>query len=259
MKENKYIVFLLQNSHDFLVYRMRLFIIVFTSFIAPIVMMWVLSSLPGKIINGANREQIITYYLTTSILYLFMNSKIDSFVKEAIQQGELATYLIKPVSFWLVAFVKDISGRIIRLVFGLPIFILLLLAYSQSFKLNLSDLGLTSIMIMLSFLIAFTFSFSLGLLTFWIEEVWGLQNVKEVSVVLLGGVALPYYFFPEALQRVLTYTPFPYLVNWPLRKGFSGNLALEFTMAVCWLIIFTAISMILWRKGLKKYSALGTY
>jgi len=114
-------------------------------------------------------------------------------------------------------------------------------------------------MLSISFLIAFSFSFSLGLLTFWVEEVWGIQNVKEVAIVLLGGVALPYYFFPLALQKFLTFTPFPYMINWPLRKGFSGSLTFEFIMALSWLLIFTLISIFLWKRGIKKYSALGTY
>ena len=260
MLQNKYIVFFLQNSHDFLVYRTRLIIVVITQFVAPLVMLWVLTGLPGKYISGMSKEQITTYYLSTSILFLFMSSKIDTYVKEAIQQGELATYLIKPVSFWLVALVKDVSGRIIRLIVGIPIFVLLLLMYSQSFSsITFSNIAITILMLIISFMLAFWLSFSLGLITFWIEEVWGFQNVKDVSIILLGGVALPYHFFPQVLQTVLTFTPFPYLINWPLRKGFSGNLLLEFTMAISWLVIFIILSMILWKKGLRKYSALGTY
>jgi ABC-2 type transport system permease protein len=118
---------------------------------------------------------------------------------------------------------------------------------------------MVGMMMVISFLIAFSFSFVVGLLTFWVEEVWGLQNVKDVSIVLLGGVALPYYFFPITLQKILVFTPYPYLVNWPLRKGFSGNLLLEFIMAVFWLVTFLLLGQLLWKKGLKKYSALGTY
>lgn len=140
MYQNKYFVFFLQNCHDFLIYRMRLFIIVLSQFVAPLVMLWILSGLPSQFVAGMDKEQITTYYLSTSILFLFMSSKIDSFVKEAIQQGELATYLIKPVSFWLVAFIKDISGRIVRLIFGLPIFILLFVFYSQSFSISSSGI-----------------------------------------------------------------------------------------------------------------------
>jgi ABC-2 type transport system permease protein len=256
---NKYLAYFLQNSHDFFVHRMRILLIVVTTFVAPLVMMLVLSNLPGKVVSGLTKQEIITYYLTTSILFVFMNSRIDFFVKEAIQQGELAVYLIRPVKFWLVAFVKDMSGRVIRLLFGIPIFILLSVFYSLSPALSMTDLMVLSLMLMLSFSLAFCLSFTVGLLAFWLDEVWGIQNVKEVSVVLLSGVVLPYSFFPEILQRILVFTPFPYLVNWPLRKGFSGSIILEFFIAGIWLLLLISLIVIMWRRGLKKYSALGTY
>lgn len=84
MHENKHIVLFFQNIHDFLVYRTRLVIIVLSSFIAPLVMMWILNGLPGQFVNGMSKNDLISYYLTTSILYLFLNSKIDSYVKESI-------------------------------------------------------------------------------------------------------------------------------------------------------------------------------
>lgn len=259
MHENKHIVLFFQNIHDFLVYRTRLVIIVLSSFIAPLVMMWILNGLPGQFVNGMSKNDLISYYLTTSILYLFLNSKIDSYVKESIQLGEIANYLVKPINFWSVAFVKDISGRFIKFVFGLPLFILLVFIYSLQLNFDLNYLSLTISMLTISFFLSFTLAFSVGLLAFWLEEVWGIQNVKEVAIVLLSGIALPYTFFPLALQKFLIFTPFPYLINWPLHKGFSGNLTLEFVMAMAWLLAFLLLNWFVWKKGIKKYSALGTY
>lgn len=259
MRKNKYVVLFFQNIHDFLVYRTRLVIIALSSFIAPLVMMWILSGLPGQFVNGMSKSDLVSYYLTTSILYLFLNSKIDSYVKESIQQGEIANYLVKPINFWSVALVKDISGRFIKFIFGLPLFILLIFIYSLPINFDPSYLSFTIGMIVISFLLSFTLAFSVGLLAFWLEEVWGIQNVKEVAIVLLSGIALPYTFFPQALQKFLVFTPFPYLVNWPLHKGYSGNLTLEFVMALAWLFAFLLLNMFMWKKGIKKYSALGTY
>lgn len=259
MFKNKYLVLFQQNLHDLLIYRARLIIIVLSSFVAPLVMMWILSSLPGQFINGMSKKDLVAYYLTTSILYLFLNSKIDSYVKESIQQGEIANYLVKPISFWGVALIKDISGRFVKLVFGLPLFILLVFIYSIQISVDINLLVQTTIMILISFLLSFTFSFSVGSLAFWIEEVWGIQHLKEVAVSLLSGIVLPYTFFPETLQKFLVFTPFPYLVNWSLHKGFSGNLILEFILAVFWLIMLIILNLLMWKNGIKKYSALGTY
>lgn len=258
--ENKYLVFMIQNAHDFLTYRLRLFITVLNQFAMPLVMLFILSNLPGKAVAGASKQQLTYYFILTAILYLFTNSDIDSFVKEAIQQGELATYLIKPVHFWLVALSRDLSQRLLKLVLGIPVFIILLIFYFNSLHLpSYNNLPLTLLTLTLSFLLSFAISFTVGLLAFWLEEVWGVQNLKRVAILFLGGAALPYYFFPAYLQKILIYTPFPYLVNWSIRKGFSGNLLIELSSASFWLLFFSILNFYLWKTGLKKYSALGTY
>ena len=256
----KYWVFFLQNVHDFLIYRVRLLLVVVSEFVAPLVMIWLFTGLAARHVSGMTKEQLLSYYLFTSILFLFTHSNIDSFVSTAIQHGELAGYLVKPLHFWLVAFIKDFSSRILKLIIGLPFFIVLVVVYSKfSFHFSVFDLITTLAIITLSFLLSFALAFSLGLLTFWVEEVWGFQNLEEVMVALLGGVALPYQFFPIWLQKFLQFTPFPYLVNWAVRKGFTGNLLFEFMMAMIWLFILSNLAIWMWKKGIKKYSALGTY
>jgi len=255
--ENKYLVLFQQNSHDFLAYRVRLVVNIINQFMAPLVIMLVLTNLIGNSINGMTKSQIVNYYLSTSILYLFLNSKIDSYIKEAIQQGEISTYLIRPINFWLVALVKDISARVIKLMLGLPILVLLILIFSMSFPTLSPDMLVSLLMIPIALLLAFSISFCVGALAFWFEEVWGFQNLKEVAILLLSGVVLPYTFFPKILQRILTFTPFPYLINWPLHKGFSGNIAFEFSMAILWLVLLLGISAFMWKAGTKRYCAAG--
>lgn len=231
---------------------------IISQFISPLVMIWIFSGGAIKQLKGVNQEQITSYYIFTSILYIFLNSTIDDYVRNSIQEGQLAFYLLKPLNFFWVAFVKDSSTRLTKLIMGLPIFGILFLLNRNSIEYSaLPSPVIIFPMLLISFSLVFIISFSLGLLTFWLEEVWGVQNLKYVSFLLLGGVALPYQFFPLSLQRVLYWTPFPYLINWPLRQGFTGNLSFEFIIAIGWLILLLFFGRGLWRAGIKKYSTLG--
>lgn len=254
----KYFRLFNQQIQEFLSYRASVFLSLLSQFISPLVMMWVLTSLPQANIT-MNQNQIIRYYLFTSILYILMSSKVDLYLKESIQHGELANYLTKPINFWMVALLKDTSERILKMTLALPIFIVLIFLYNQFTIFEHINLITLLPIIVISFLLSFILSFIFGLFTFWTEEVWGLLNAKEVAIMLLGGIALPYQFFPKSLEHFLTYTPFPYLVNWPLRVGFSGNIVNEFIIAISWTILLFLLGHLIWKKGLRKYCALGTY
>ena len=248
----------LQYVHEMLTYRLRIILMVISNFATPIVMLLVLQSIDNR--SGLSTQQLVSYYIFTTILALSMRSRVDEFVQESIEEGGLATYLIRPVHFWLIALTNDLSSRILKLLFGIPVFLVLLFIYSR-IHISVSWISTLTIagMILLSFSLSFTFSFMIGLLAFWIEELWGLQNLKDVMIILLGGIALPYQFFPVWLQKSLVYTPFPYLINWPLRKGFTGSFTLEVIITLVWILTFALLSKLFWQTGLKKYSALGTY
>lgn len=254
----KYWRFFIQNINEFLSYRLRVVLLILSQFISPLVMIWVFSGIAISKFSNLNQNQIVAYYIFTSILYLFLNSGVDDLVKSSIQDGTLARYFLRPGSFFTFSLVKELSGRIARLFLGLPIFIILVVAnWGQVSSYLLPPFFLIILMMIISFSIAFLFSFNIGLLAFWIEEVWGVQNLKQVSFTLLGGAALPYQVFPQSFQNFLVWTPFPYLINWPLRYGFSGNVTLEFLIAIFWLIALIILYKILWRMGSKKYSAMG--
>ena len=256
----KYWVFFVQNVSEYTTYRLKLFLGLFSNLIIPVTMIWIFSSLPQSQFAGMTKEEIAKYYVLASFLYAFVGSKVDDFVKTSIQHGDLGRYLIKPVNFWILAFINDFSIRFIRLIVSFPI--LILFAVLVGVPLNiLKDLfSLTTVFVLgLSYTLSFFMSFCLGLLTFWVEEVWGLQHLKETGVKLLSGLALPYQFFPAVAVSVLQWLPFPYLVIWLIRFGFTGNVLFEISIVIFWITGFYLLGLFMWRRGLKIYSGLGLY
>ena len=256
----KYWVFFVQNVNEYLTYRLKLFLGLFSNLIIPITMIWIFSSLPQSQFAGMTKAEIAKYYVLGSFLYQFVGSKADDFIKLAIQHGDLGRYLIKPVNFWLLVFIHDFSKRIIRFFISIPFLIIFasLVGVPLDFLRDLLSIQTLCILI-LSYSLIFFMSFSLGLLTFWVEEVWGLQNLKETGVKILSGLAIHYQFFPVVAVSVLQWLPFPYLIIWIVRFGFTGNIYFEIFVAIFWITTFYLLSLFLWRRGLKAYSGTGLY
>lgn len=256
----KYWVYFLQTINEFLTYRFRFFYTAFSQFITPLTMMWVFSALPGNKFAGMTKEEIMIYYLSTSFLALFMNSKADDHVKTSIQQGGLGICLTQPIHFWIISLIQDSSRRIIRLLICLPFFLAILYFSGKGPDIIFSNFSFQMLPIIItSLILTFTFSFTFGLTTFWLGELWGWQNLKEILVILLSGIALPYQFFPEKMVSFLKYTPFPYFTAWTLRAGFTGSIYFEFLVAVVWIIVFCSLGRILWFRGLRIYSGMNLY
>lgn len=256
----KYRALFIQYLHEFFTYRLRVVFFTFSQLVSPIVMIAIFSGITNFTAINMNKDQVITYYLFSSIFFLFLNSRVDDFVKLSIQEGGLADSLLKPVNYWLICLIQDLARRIGKLVLGLPIIFLLLIVNINSLSLPVHYNPLMVVFIVsISYLLSFFISFSLGLLAFWLDEVWGFQNLKEVLFIFLGGVALPYQIFPQAMQSFLSWTPFPYLINWPMRLGVNQPIFLEIIIAISWLLFFMFLGFLGWRKGLKKYSGMGVY
>jgi ABC-2 type transport system permease protein len=65
--------------------------------------------------------------------------------------------------------------------------------------------------------------------------------------------------FPESVRQVAMWTPFPYVIHFPvaLLIGLPVDVGRGFLMMIGWCGIFFIWNRWLWRRGLKRYSAMG--
>ncbi len=256
-----YFAYFTQFIKENIRHKFKLFIVAFSHIIAPLVTMLVVTSFISISGVSSSGNSLTSYFIMTGFLYTLMYTKVDDYIaKKCILDGALAMFLTKPLKFWLIVLMHDLALRVIKISVALPVIALLIFVYGTSFTLEIGNPPvLVTLAFFLTFWLSFLFALIVGFLAFFIEEVWGFQNLKEVSLVLLSGIILPYEFFPDLLQKTLVFTPFPYLVNWPLRLGFSGSYLVEFLCAGVWLILFSLLAGGMWLKGMKKYSGMGAY
>ncbi len=57
----------------------------------------------------------------------------------------------------------------------------------------------------------------------------------------------------------MQWTPFPYLIDFPARvlSGDSVNLAAGFAAQLGWVLLLLPLVLLLWRAGVRRYSAMG--
>ena len=198
------------------------------------------------------RGEIISFYVMTSLLFLIIKSSADDIISEFILEGGLAKYLVKPINIWGVVIIRDIAKRLAKFTLGIPVFVLLINLTGTQIDVNI----LFFVKVILAYILTFLVASSVGLLGFWLEETWGLQNFYDVSARFLGGGVLPYSFFPIIFKNVLVFTPFFYMLSWPLNRQFIIS---EFMICLSLIAAMLLLVYFMWKNGIKRYNALGVY
>ena len=113
----------------------------------------------------------------------------------------------------------------------------------------------------LTALLQFLFSFTLALLAFWVLEVATFIFIAFAFEYIAGGHLFPLDLLPPAIAGVLDYTPFPYMLFFPvsiwLGRVTGDALQLGLLVQLLWVVAAYALARIVWNSGIKKYSAVG--
>ena len=186
-------------------------------------------------------------------------------VSRDVAQGDLSNYLLKPLSYLKYWFTRDISSKVLNLMFAVVEFLILFLILKPPFFFQGNSVALFAFLvaIILAIFIYFFLLFLISSIPFWAPEIgWGSHFL--VTVVILeafSGALFPINILPQGLQSLIMATPFPYLIYFPV-EAYLGNIngsALigGLMVAAAWTGVLWLSLNFVWQKGLKVYQAVG--
>lgn len=216
---------------------------------------------------NSGEKQLQGYSLDKMIQYQFWIMIFDFFVRahffsenlsESIRLGKISSYLLYPFGFIKYQLSLFISDKIIQMgVGGVALSLALYFHFTEPLK--------SSILMKSFFLMClvsgfwFVIQIIVGLLAFWHEETWSLNVCLRFIAAFLSGSLLPLDFYPEALTKILLWTPFPYLIYFPV-KGLMGepiDFGPVYLILGGWIIGLSLFMGWLWKRGLKFYTGSG--
>jgi ABC-2 type transport system permease protein len=115
--------------------------------------------------------------------------------------------------------------------------------------------------LVLSFLVGFFFEASVGMVGFWFLEVTSLLYIVMTLNFFISGHMLPLDLLPQPWAGLLKALPFQYMAYFPavvfLGKVRGWELAGHLLLEALWALGFMALARVLYRVGLRRYSAFG--
>lgn len=224
------------------------------------VLLWVAVARHSEFIKV---KEVVSYYFVILIVKNITTTNSIIRFSDDIRLGELNKYLLKPYNYCFYNLMADLPERIVFIVMN---FIPLILIYTFLHNYINLDLSLIKvfffiIFLILGYLINFFIDFLIGLYSFYFSKISSLYTSIKVLRSLSSGNIFPLLMLPTKIFFTLQILPFMYTSYIPtmlLLEKTSFDMILEnLFISVAWLSVLCLFSAILWKSGMKRYSAYG--
>jgi ABC-2 type transport system permease protein len=222
---------------------------------------WLSISRNGEV-NGFSSTDFVTYFMVGWVVRNMTAVWASWELDFAIREGRLSPMLLRPIH----PIHNEIAGnwveKSLRLIIVIPI-ASVVLAITPGVNLALTPLNILAFLVSVigAWLILFMFDYLIGMLAFWTTQtsafIIGFDGIR----IVLSGIIAPLAMFPPAIQAILIWTPFPYMLNFSVSilMGRVQGEAMLFGFAVQWAWVAIAILLvrIVWKLAIRSYSAVG--
>lgn len=209
------------------------------------------------LIGGLTIDQMITYVAISWIGRSFYFNNIARDLSRMIVDGEIAMQLVKPFHVQTVMMAEAVGESAFRLMmFTLPIMVVIVPLFGIQGPPDPALYGWTFLSFILALVIYSQINFLLGCLAFFMKNIQGVLRAKMVSMDFLTGVVVPFTFFPEWFQTVMSWLPFQGISYVPVTiyLGQRTGPALHEAVLVqaAWSVGLFVAGRLLWRYSVRR-------
>jgi ABC-2 type transport system permease protein len=210
-------------------------------------------------------RDMIAYLLLVHISRMFSSMPgLAGGISREIRDGSLKKYLVQPLDMLGYLLAYRVAHKVSYIISSaLPYALLFFLCRDFFTEMHPDALTWAAyvVSLLLSFLIGFFFEACMGMLGFWILEVTSLLYIVQTINFFVSGHMFPLDLLPSPWPQILKCLPFQYLAYFPaavlLGKIEGPNLAIGLLIQLTWAVGLMLLAMVLYRRGLRRYSAYG--
>ncbi len=243
-------------------YRSFFFLLAFGWMIPPLVYLLVWSTAAGgKSIGGFTRGEFVAYYLVLILVNQLTYAQTNWTVGDIIRGGQLNGQLLYPMSPLYHTLASELAGKVVYMIFVVPVTGVLAVLLRPELHTTPGAVIAFVPALLLAWLLRFFWGYWLALLAFWATRADALLAVQDALVFLLAGQVAPTALLPGVLNKAAVVLPFRYMVGFPVEvltgQLDRADLLLGFVMQGGWALAAILLYRVMWRSGLRRYSALG--
>jgi len=212
-------------------------------------------------VAGFTRAGFAAYFLSAFFVRHMTPFLAVRELDRQIRLGGLAANLLQPLdTYW-----RSVADQIVDAIYRLPIVLPIVaigLAITGGWTAFAPDsIGLVALAVLGAMALHFHLTYCLGLVAFWTDKSVALEELYGTGYFVFGGGFMPVGLMPAAVIGVLSWTPFPYIIDLPV-EALLGRLSGPALHAALlhqwtWILLLVGLSRLLWHRGLRRYDAAG--
>ena len=206
---------------------------------------------------------IVSYYFLTLITYNITSTTSVFKISDDIRLGSLNQYLIKPYNYALYQLAVDLPYRFVFIVMNaLPITVLYFVLHGYFiFMLSVWKIVFFAAFLVTGYLINFLIDFLIALYSFYFSRVSSLYTSIRVLKNISAGIIFPLVLLPKSVFTFLKNLPFAFISHIPVSLLLDDMPMHSALFSLCkafgWIAALALLSAIIWKRGMKVYSAYG--
>jgi ABC-2 type transport system permease protein len=207
---------------------------------------------------------MVAYFITLVLVDTVTVPNEDDFqIAEDIREGRISALLLKPLDYRLYRFHLYAAARLVHGAFALiPLGLAMIWLHRYYDDLPwLVNLPWALLALIGAALIQFFLCFTLAMFAFWILDIGSITFIIYSVEFLLGGHIFPLDAMPAWLHGLCNCLPFAYETFFPaaiLIGHVTPTAMLDgFIWQWAWVGFFYVLSGMLWKRGLRQYTAVG--
>jgi ABC-2 type transport system permease protein len=180
-----------------------------------------------------------------------------------VQDGTLSADLLRPVHpIFTSTLINNLAFKALTFAALVPVWIVLVLLFQPDFSaVTPASLLLSVPAIVMGFGISFLLGATVTSIAFWTTRVYSFSDLMYMVTLLFSGQFVPLQLMPPVIQQLALLLPFQYTRYFPVQVILNGlppgGVARGYVLAFVWLVLLFGLFVVVWRAGLKRFSAVG--
>ena len=253
---------IVQTWQSWLQHRGFFFLLAFGWMLPLLVYLFIWSAAAGDgSVAGLGQGDLSGYYLLLILANQLTYATTNWTVGDNIRMGQISRWFLQPMSPIYHALSAEIAGKVVFMLFSVPVTGLLALILRPQLNLTWGQAGLALPALLGAWGLRFFWGYWLALLAFWANRADSLLALQDTFIFLLGGHLAPIALLPGWLQGWARVLPFRYMSAFPVEvltgQASGQELVLGFILQAAWLGASIGLYRLVWAKGIKHYEAVG--
>jgi ABC-2 type transport system permease protein len=182
-------------------------------------------------------------------------------VGDLIRMGTMNIHLLRPISPIYDALASELAGKVVYLSLILPLTGILGLVLKPELAFRWINFLFFMVALGLAWGLRFLWGYWIALLAFWASRASALLAIQDSFIFLFAGQVAPVVLLPGIMLEVALYLPFRYMIGFPVEILIGSltetQIKFGFAIQIGWLMITWIIFLVIWRSGVKRFTAVG--